>query len=678
MSYSNSLSPLAVNALGSLYQGYGLTINPIATSYMGASTALDNYTKGSLVSNTILNELVDSINLAYTLLGTDVNDVSQANYDALVSLGATTIPALGCSTPSTYTQSYTGQITRYGWIRTISYQAYQEFYLNTGSYADFVQTFSTAYSFIQQTNKTINSAVNSQSFLSGVYSNMNDLITSDITGVNIATTFWGQDLINAGRSIDLSKISTFGLPSNLLFTMQKNNAITQAVSLALLSAGFTTSELGEILGKLKTVSMSQEKQIYAAFTIIVGADLADVCIPLNVQTLDLSSLADLLNPKMLFPNSYTSLTVPKYNVESLPTNSKTYYPIYNGTSVNSTLSGYGSYLDGIVPKEIAIAAGALSIAMQQIKNIQNSSIEKFAQVVTNLETTASLTVNGNSTPTNSSASTAILAALAKGSGDNGTYLMTDFFGAMSGLKYNFARLESLINAVQTSTLGSIYSNIKALLSGAPPYNTQLEVYLVQANAEILAIFNSGNSQVAELNSVYNSIGAQLNNEQLARTLVFPDITLLVSTNADITAFVDLVKSTFASDTSLYQSAPVLESICDTESTNGMLGGESIIGLMREARNNSRLGLAGLSIESDISSEPATVGPTCTYAETLGLTKVSGTTSVPGSFGGSPDSGIIPPNLDIFNISCAVIPSIITPDAALEDVISCNCDCWDNL
>lgn len=684
MSYGNSLSPLAVNAMGSLYQGYGFNINPTAVSYMGSSTALSNYTKGTLATNTVLNDLVDSIKLAYDLIGLGNSHVSQDNYDALIALGSTTIPALGCSKPSTYTQSYTGELTSYGWLRTIPYQAHQEFYINTGSYSDFVLTFSTAYNFVKQTNSTINTVVNSKSFLTDVYSNMNDLITSDITGVNISTTFWGQDLINLGRSIDLSNIASFGLPSNLLFTMQSNGAVTKAVSLALLSAGMTTSEIGEILGKINPVTQDQEKRIYAAFSIIVGVDLQDVCVILNVQTKDLTSLADLLNPIKMFPNSYVSLTIPKYNVEVLPTNSKTYYPIYDGGSVNMNLQDYGEYLVGILPTDIARAAGAFSMAMQQIKNITQTTLEKFAQVVTNLETISGLTVNGTGKPTNDSAADAVLSSIAKGSGDYGTYLMTDFFGAMSGLKYNFESLQALIQATQTDTLATIYANIKTLLSGPSPYNTQLEIYINEANAEIQNIYNT-NLNVTALNDLYDSIGTQLNNEQIARALVFPSIIDIISSVNEIPLFINSVKSQYSLDTALYQSAQVLEAISDTTTPEGQLGGQSLTGLMREARNNTRLGLAGLSVESDISSDPPPPGanglpvpPACNYAQTLGLERVSGETNYPGSFGGSPEVGLVPPNLDIFDISCTIAPSIVTPDEALADVVKCNCDCWDNL
>lgn len=101
--------------------------------------------------------------------------------------------------------------------------------------------------------------------------------------------------------------------------------------------------------------------------------------------------------------------------------------------------GYGSYLSGILPPSVATGAGAFSAAMQQIQNIQEISIEKFAQVVTNIETMTGLNTNSDSNnlvPTNLPLRTAGRPKIALGSGPQGSYTMSDFFGCMSGLPYN--------------------------------------------------------------------------------------------------------------------------------------------------------------------------------------------------------------------------------------------------
>jgi hypothetical protein len=162
-------------------------------------------------------------------------------------------------------------------------------------------------------------------------------------------------LIASGRAIDLSTISTFGLPSNLLLTLNKNNGFTTAVGIAILAAGIDVADTNQILNKKITPTKEQEKTLYQAFEVIKNQDLNEILVALNCQTPNLESLADLLNPEKLFPNSYETLTVPVYNVSqiipSAATNqtvpntnipsyppSKIYYPIYGANSITSAIS----------------------------------------------------------------------------------------------------------------------------------------------------------------------------------------------------------------------------------------------------------------------------------------------------------------------------------------------------
>lgn len=124
--------------------------------------------------------------------------------------------------------------------------------------------------------------------------------------------------------------------------------------------------------------------------------------------------------------------------------------------------GFGSYLDGILPKDLATAAGAFSASMQQIKNIRNIPIEKFAQVAATLEiaTRGLNLVNGTDVPTDVSEAANALKLIALGSGPYGTYTYSDFFGCMSGLKYPWApKIQPAIFAIQTSELSKIYQQL---------------------------------------------------------------------------------------------------------------------------------------------------------------------------------------------------------------------------
>jgi uncharacterized membrane protein YgcG len=108
--------------------------------------------------------------------------------------------------------------------------------------------------------------------------------------------------------------------------------------LAILSSGIQLDELTQILTNFTSVTKEQERRLYAAYNLIVGDSLNEVLVPLNCKVRGLESLADLLNPQKLFPNSYQTLTVPVYNTTQGPTNSKTYYLIYSNGGLNSNLT----------------------------------------------------------------------------------------------------------------------------------------------------------------------------------------------------------------------------------------------------------------------------------------------------------------------------------------------------
>jgi len=346
MSNTGKQSPLGVDVMSGLLQGKGFWVNKPTSNLVGYSTNASSYTQGTIISNTVLNNATNAIREGRVRY--NAGDLSLTTYNNLKSMGSSTIPALGNSIPPNYVQSesyniaYTGENASYGYIRIFPLQAYFEFnYNNTlalsGMYNDFLGSFISAGSFIEYSNQSITAMYNSLTFLDGTYSNMNDLITADVTGISLSTGVFGTDLINLGKALDLSTIWTFGYPSNLLATLKKYNALTPSLAVALLSTGLTSDEINQIANNTN-VSKDQQQKVYSAFLVIAGIDLATILVALNCNTNGLVTLADLLNVKKMFPESYLTLTVPIYNAVPGPTNSKTYYPIYTGTTVNPALT----------------------------------------------------------------------------------------------------------------------------------------------------------------------------------------------------------------------------------------------------------------------------------------------------------------------------------------------------
>jgi hypothetical protein len=672
MSNAASQTPLGVNVLGSLLQNTGFTINPLVLQYIGISKNNTNYDPGKLITDTCLNKLTYAINAAYDLLTATLPKISPGTYNNLIAIGSNTIPCLGNSKPSTYDwtgpantgystagNTNTGQaatwnpynttnankaVTQWGFLRLPAFQAWNEYNWNgipladTPNYTDFTASMQVAAGYVSSYNTSLYSVAQSNTYLKGVYSNMNDLISSDIAGVNLATTAFGQDLITLGRAINLEKISLFGLPSVLLQTIVANNSLTQSLSLALLSSGLTENEITNIIVSNSPITTrEQEQKLYGSFLVIVGRDLEEILIPLNCKTSGIESLADLLNIKKLFPNSYTSMTVPVYNTTAGPTNSKTYYPIFDNQSVNGRLStptvknqigiinpmgapitvpnngtfqlpqpGFGAFLIGILPDDIAISTGAFSVSMQQINNIAGSNIEKFAQVVFSIETTKGLNlVNGTDVPVNTELANAANAALAKGTGPSGSYTMSDFFGAMSGLPYYWQEIYNNVLDIQTDELKRIYNSLYLLISIVPDINidAQVQALIALAEDEISRILSNNRLKAENLNKIYNLVGTQLANELEARYDIIypvPSPTRDPKINPYPSTIINFVNSIseLAQSTAPNMAAQTLEAITDLST----VGGQSVIGLMRQERNQAKLQLAGITLDNQIPGE----------------------------------------------------------------------------
>ncbi len=585
MSNSTKNSPLGLNVIGDYMYDTGFNINPVAQSYMGASKRNATYTFGSCISETCLRMLTWAINDGYSRGVVARIPAGTSTYDNLISIGNTTIPALGNSKPSTYVPvdpanlwarrdmqtsvlsyaeqyglqngdplvlpgpatsgygNYNGSygdslqgygvtdqqqnatwypynmtnpnnsVTQWGWIRCHALQAWNEFNWNgtivdpdnpsnpgylqgyqMPEYKEFVTSLTTADSYISINNQPIISNNEGKTFLDGTYSNMNDLISADITGVSLATTSLGTDLENLGLAINLDKIDSFGLPSNLLITIGQLGGVIEDLALLLLSSGITTPDLSEIIEGQVTPSDDQERKIYGAFQLIAGENLRTILAVLQCKTPGLYTLADLLNVKKIFPNSFASLTVPRYNSERGPTNSKTYYLIYRNGSLNPALdtpsmkdyvgtlvpagnpaaypdskspnrylevpTGFDSYLNNILPKDQAIAAGALSFTMRQVSRLETFDIKQFAKVAKAIENVTDLPLTaGTSKPTDQTMINQAETRGALGSGPYGTYTMSDMFGCMSGLPYPWKLIKQRLNQLETTKLYNIYQQL---------------------------------------------------------------------------------------------------------------------------------------------------------------------------------------------------------------------------
>jgi hypothetical protein len=297
--YPSVLTPLQLIAGDSLLQNSGMAVNSV---FSGAVVDYENLP--------LIAPFLDAMITGNTSGGNaNTKILSNSTMLSLETLASATCPALADSVPTTYSSI---GVSINGFTGIITAQANQD--LGNGDLSKFAQALSSAEGYCSITNQFINSAVNGNTYLANTFTSMNNMITGDVTQVNLATAAFSQDLANVGTAIDLGNLNDLGSPFLLL--QQINRAaggIPTNIVLALSDAGVTIDVILNLSNPTLSVTDSIQKFMYTAMTQITGSDLAQVLQILKVQTPGINTMADLLNPVKLFPSSFQSLTVSTTN-----------------------------------------------------------------------------------------------------------------------------------------------------------------------------------------------------------------------------------------------------------------------------------------------------------------------------------------------------------------------------
>ena len=171
------------------------------------------------------------------------------------------------------------------------------------------------------------------------------------------------------------------------------------------------------------------------------------------------------------------------------------------------------------------------------------------------------------------------------------------------------------------------------------------------------------------------------------------------------AFVDSIPR-YATFTQPHMYSQTLEAIANYNT----VGGRSIVAMLRESRNQARLQEAGIPVDNNIANKltkqqeseliangilggsvPATLAteigspvpfgyydPVDDRYYSDGVAIDIGEAVEPGSFAGSRYSNLIPPQLSVIYASDILLPATYSVQEAIDEVIRCNCDCWDNI
>jgi hypothetical protein len=145
--------------------------------------------------------------------------------------------------------------------------------------------------------------------MAGTFTNYNNMISGGITAVNKCTVPFSADLAKLGSLINLADLSNLGTPLALVKQLNLLGGISSDITLAFSNAGVSLDTVVSLNRSDATASITDQKAMYTAMTKITGTALTQALQVLGVTTPNINTMADLLNPYKLFPNSFQTLTV---------------------------------------------------------------------------------------------------------------------------------------------------------------------------------------------------------------------------------------------------------------------------------------------------------------------------------------------------------------------------------
>jgi hypothetical protein len=283
------LTPLQLDAGAGLLQNQGIGINA------GLTTAITAYE-----NTTLLLPFLNTI-----AVGSTGNILSANVISDLETLAANTCAALSNS----LTVEYSGL----GVQMTDVILAEAAVDICGTNVSKLSQAVNQAQGYAGQTTKFVTSAVNSQTYLGNTFTNMNDMITGSVSAVNLATGAFGTDLANLGQLINLKNLGNLGSPLALIQQIYSVTGSIPVVSLTFVAAGVPQDIVLNLDSPTISVVDSVQLLMYQAMTQITGDGLTQILSVMGVTTTGIETMADLLNPRKLFPNSFQSLTAPTAN-----------------------------------------------------------------------------------------------------------------------------------------------------------------------------------------------------------------------------------------------------------------------------------------------------------------------------------------------------------------------------
>lgn len=397
-------TPLQINTAAGMMNNQGIKSLPTALT-----SAIAGYNAQTVIANW----------LAAVNYYQSASFKTESTLDQLLSIGTNTVPALGNSIPTPPlgnftnldqeylpTQSDDSTLDPYGFADLVEQtgNAYLGIANNTRDLGRFCQGFMAVQNYIDQTNAFIYSTDNAGSYLGPTFSGMNNLVTNNISGLVNSTVGaldnLSVDIANQGLLVNTKILNLYGTPAALLSQLARVgkiiNTTVPGVRDAMYGVGLTDEDIANLVN-LNLQSFTNpngltvnafdriQKLAYQSFVNVTGSVLQDVLDILEITTPNVITMADLLNPLVMFPYSYNTLLTPSPN-GSLPI-----YQTNQAVNMNlaptvdaflPTPSGCDE-LGKIIPPDQAVANKAVQASLQQITDLPNATWPAFAQAIRN-------------------------------------------------------------------------------------------------------------------------------------------------------------------------------------------------------------------------------------------------------------------------------------------------------
>ena len=365
------LSPLQLTG------GEGLLNNTVLIGNSEFAAAAASYTSISFIA-----DLMTAISLA------PGRGVSAPTLTALRSLGTSVCPALGNSIPAEFAgQDPFPAVAENGYVALLQEITARD--IGGGDSGKFAQAFAAAQGYAALANQFILSALDANEYLGPTFTNLEDMITGDISKVSNNLPVFGDDLANLGFLISLPKLATLGEPATLIQTLAEqtnSNSLLPCVEVALRSVGLSSAEIKDLItnnrsslfnpGGLSANQFDRLQQKAFLGLTLVGDDCLDQVLAILGVNLDLDNMADLLNPTAILPNSFGTLLyqgIPIYENGVLT-------PGIPG-SITVAPSGCDE-LGKIIPPTWAVGNKAWGFSLQQVSGIANLTLPQLASILT--------------------------------------------------------------------------------------------------------------------------------------------------------------------------------------------------------------------------------------------------------------------------------------------------------